>query len=289
MEIQAYFDPQTFTLTYLVFDPKTNDAVIIDPVLDFDAASGTTAEAAIEQVLVKVTKRGLRLRMVLETHAHADHLSASQVIKRHHPEASLAVSERIRLVQAVFKDVFDLGEAFPTDGSQFDRLLQDGEVVRAGSLTFKVIPTPGHTPACSSYLFEGAVFTGDALFMPDYGTGRCDFPSGSAKCLFQSITGGLYSLPESTRVYTGHDYQPGGRPLRYESTIGEERRTNIQLSAATSEVAFVALREGRDAKLTAPKLLYPSVQVNIAGGHLPMPAANGVRYLKIPLNFGRVS
>ena len=286
MDITAYFDQQTYTLTYLVSDARTRDAILVDPVLDFDAASATTSEASINRVMADLAERRLQLRMILETHAHADHLSASQVVKAKYPEAVLGVSERIRLVQSRFKGVFDLPADFATDGSQFDRLLRDDEDVTAGSLTFKVIPTPGHTPACSSFLFGDAVFTGDALFMPDYGTGRCDFPGGSAKALYQSITDRLYALPGATRVFAGHDYQPGGRPLRYESTIAEQRTANVQLNDTTTEASFIAFRERRDATLSAPKLLFPSVQVNIDGGRLPQPSANGIRYLKIPLNAG---
>jgi glyoxylase-like metal-dependent hydrolase (beta-lactamase superfamily II) len=286
MDIKAFFDQQTFTLTYVLSDPQSLDGVVIDPVLDYDPAGGTTATASAQLVLAYLTANHLTVRMILETHAHADHFSGAQAIKLVYPEAQLAISERIHHVQTAFKDVFDLPPAFKTDGSQFDRLLRDGESVRAGTLLFKVIPTPGHTPACSSYLFANAVFTGDALFMPDSGTGRCDFPGGSARALYESIPKRLYALPDEIRVYTGHDYQPGGRPLRYESTIGEERRANIHLSAETTEAAFVQLREGRDQTLDAPKLLYPSVQVNIDAGRMPGPAANGIRYLKIPLNAG---
>ena len=286
MDITAYFDPQTSTLTYLISDPLTRDAIMVDPVLDYDAAGATTSEASINRVLADVAQRKLQLRMTIETHAHADHLSASQLVKATYPAAIIAISERIRLVQSRFKGIFDLPADFATDGSQFDRLLRDDEVVTAGSLSFHVIPTPGHTPACSSYLFGDIVITGDALFMPDYGTGRCDFPGGSAQALYHSIKDRLYTLPGVTRVFTGHDYQPGGRPLRYESTIAEHRSANIQLNDQMTEAEFIDFRQRRDATLSAPKLLFPSVQVNIDGGRLPRPSTNGIRYLKIPLNVG---
>lgn len=286
MDIKAFFDQQTSTLSYVLSDPETRDGVVIDPVLDYDPAGGNTSTASVHAVLAYLSTNRLTLRMILETHAHADHLSGAQVLKQAHPEAQLAISERIRLVQAAFQDVFDLPATFKTDGSQFDRLLKDGETVQAGTLRFTVIPTPGHTPACSSYLFGDAVFTGDALFMPDSGTGRCDFPGGNARALYDSVATRLYALPDEVRVYTGHDYQPGGRPLRYESSIGEEKRTNRHLSAETRVADFVKMRESRDQTLDAPRLLYPSVQVNIDAGRLPAPAANGIPYLKIPLNAG---
>ena len=219
---------------------------------------------------------------MLETHAHADHLSASQLLRRR-LDAPVAISERIREVQATFKDILDLPPGFATDGTQFDRLLADGEVVRAGTLAFEVIPTPGHTPACASYRIADAVFTGDALFIEDYGTGRCDFPRGSADALYDSIQR-LYALPDSTRVFVGHDYQPGGRPVRWETTIGASKASNPQITAVTTRPQFVGARKARDATLAAPRLLFPSVQVNVDAGHLPAPHANGHRYLMMPLN-----
>ncbi|MEO8704384.1 MAG: MBL fold metallo-hydrolase [Kofleriaceae bacterium] len=282
LQIKAFFDERTSTLTYVVSDPVTRDAVVIDPVLDYDPATGTTFTESVDTVTAYVSREGLRVHYVLETHAHADHLSGSQLLRRRF-DAKIAISERIREVQTTFQPIFDLPASVPTDGSQFDRLLAAGELLRAGSLSFEVVPTPGHTPACVSYKIDDAVFTGDALFIEDYGTGRCDFPRGSAEALYDSIQR-LYALPDATRVFVGHDYQPGGRAVRWETTIGASKRSNPQLSATTTCEQFVTLRRARDASLAAPKLLLPSVQVNIDAGHLPAPHANGNRYIMVPLN-----
>lgn len=284
MQIKAFFDKATSTLTYVVYDDVTRDAVIVDPVLDFDPASGRISRSSVDEVVAFAREASLNVHLVLETHAHADHLSSSQILKREFPKAKLAIGENIKLVQATFKPVYALPAAFSTDGSQFDRLLYDGERVVVGSLAFNVMFTPGHTPACAAYDFDGNIFTGDALFMPDYGTGRTDFPGGSASDLFASISGRLYALPDTTRVFTCHDYQPDGRALRFESTIGEQKRTNVQLMAKTTRDEFVSFRNSRDATLASPRLLHQSVQVNIDAGHLPPSEANGVSYLKIPLS-----
>jgi glyoxylase-like metal-dependent hydrolase (beta-lactamase superfamily II) len=286
VDVKAFYDSVTNTLTYVVHDPATRDAVVIDPVLGYDPAASTTDTSAVDDVLRFVERAGLRVHYILETHAHADHLSGSQTLKKHLPQARLAIGARITQVQAVFKQAFDLPDEFETDGRQFDRLLQDGETVQAGSIAVEVLGTPGHTPACVTYRIGERLFTGDALFMPDFGTGRCDFPAGSARDLYRSIQR-LYALPEETRVYVGHDYQPGGRELRYETTIGESRRSNVQLPADRDEEAFVQFRTERDRKLSAPKLLFQSVQVNIAAGRLPSPERNQVRYLKVPINLFR--
>jgi len=283
VEIEALFDPATFTLTYVVFDPASRDAVIVDPVLDYDPLASATATRSLEKLAAVVERERLRVHYVLETHAHADHLSGSQWLKRRFG-AQIAIGERIREVQAVFKGLFDLPPSFRTDGGQFDRLLADGEVVEAGTLRLRVIATPGHTPACVSYFVGDALFTGDALFMEDQGTGRCDFPKGSAEALYDSIHERLYALPDETRVFVGHDYQPDGREVRWESTIAREKAKNVHLRASTAKPEYVALRKGRDATLTAPRLLYPSVQVNLDAGRLPPPHANGRRYLVTPLN-----
>ncbi len=283
MVIKEFYHAQTFTLTYLIYDEKTLDGVVIDPVLDFDVLASQTSTLSVEEVATFIENRRIKLHYVLETHAHADHLSGSQFLKRRF-DSLVAIGERITLVQETFKPVFDLPAAFPTDGSQFDRLLQDGEVLRAGGLEIKVLATPGHTPACVSYLIGDAVFTGDALFIEDYGTGRCDFPQGSAADLYHSVRHVLYQLPDATRVFVGHDYQPGGRALRSETTILESKLHNIQLKAETSREAFIEFRTARDAKLEAPRLLFQSVQVNIDAGHLPSPHSNGKRYLISPLN-----
>jgi glyoxylase-like metal-dependent hydrolase (beta-lactamase superfamily II) len=284
MHVEPFYDPRTSTLTYVVSDPDTRDAIVIDPVLDYDPATGKVWTESVDRVTEYVHRERLRLHLVLETHAHADHLSGSQLLRRRF-DARVAIGERIREVQAVFQGVFDLPPSFATDGSQFDRLLADGEQVRAGSLTIGVLATPGHTPACLSYRIADGVFTGDALFTEDYGTGRCDFPRGSAEDLFDSVQR-LYRLPDATRVFPGHDYQPGGRDVRWETTIGASKARNPQLSATTTKSEFVAMRRARDATLSAPRLLYPSVQVNVDAGRLPAPHANGRRYLVVPLQVG---
>ena len=282
MQIKTWFDKGTYTLTYCVYDSATNDAIVIDSVWDYDPASGAIRLDSVNEVTEFIKANNLNLHYILETHAHADHLTGAQPLKKNFPHAKVAIGARIVDVQKVFKTVFNLDDHFIADGRQFDVLLTEGSETKAGSLTFKTIFTPGHTPACASYLIGDVVFTGDALFMPDSGTGRCDFPSGSAELLFESIQK-LYQLPDSTRVFTAHDYQPNGRPLRYESTIGEEKRSNIQLKDNTTKAEFVAFRTARDKTLSAPRLLLPSIQVNIDAGHLPAPESNGKSYLKMPL------
>lgn len=282
MEIIHFFDEDTFTLTYLVIDPKTRDTVIIDPVLDFDPPSGAVTHKSLEKLKDFISGRNLVVRAILETHAHADHLSSSQLLKEIYPDAVIGIGEKIKVVQEVFKAHFNI-DYLKTNGSQFDLLFKDFQEVSFGSIKMKAIPTPGHTPACMSYLFGDALFTGDALFMPDYGTGRCDFPRGSAKDLYHSVAKNLYSLPDETRVFVGHDYQPNGRELQFMTTIGESKKSNIQLKASTSEKEFIEFREKRDKTLKAPRLLLPSIQVNIDAGKLPPAEDNGVSYLKLPL------
>ena len=284
MQIKPFYDARTSTVSYVVHDPASRDAVIIDPVLDYDPAASKVWAESVEQIIEFVRGQNLNVHYILETHAHADHLSGSQLLRRAFPQAKIAIGERITVVQQTFKTIFDLTADFPTDGSQFDRLLKDGETVAAGSLRVEVIFTPGHTPACATYKIGNAIFTGDAIFMPDGGTGRCDFPAGSAKDLYRSITEKLYSLPDSTRVFVGHDYQPGGREVAWETTIGDEKRNNIQLKATTSEEEFIQFRSARDKTLAAPKLLFQSVQVNIDAGKMPKPNEDKKRYLKIPVN-----
>ncbi len=283
-QIKEFFDKNTWTLTYVVWDEKTNDAIVVDPVMDYDPASSKTSDESAKEVIEFLRSKQLNLHFILETHAHADHLSGSQIIKREFPKARIAIGEKITKVQEIFKGVFGLPEDFKTDGSQFDRLLKDGEEFGAGSIKIKTLFTPGHTPACASYYIDGNLFVGDALFMPDYGTGRCDFPAGSAAELYHSVHGRLYEFPADTKVYTGHDYMPNGRPLKFMATIAEEKKDNIQLKADTSLDDFVRFRTERDRTLAAPKLLLPSVQVNIDAGHLPEPAKNGKRYLRIPVS-----
>lgn len=287
MQIKAIFDPATSNITYIVWLSKTKDAIIIDSVLDYNPVGAKVSFASINKVMDYVNANSLVVHYILETHAHADHLSGSQVLKERLPTAQVAISKRITEVQTIFKGVFDLHSEFPVDGSQFDVLFDANETLVAGALEIKVLPTPGHTPACSSFLIGDAVFTGDAIFMPDVGTGRCDFPGGSAQSLFTSVTTQLYALPDATRVFVGHDYPPETRDTGWETTIGEQKAKNKQLAASTTVEEYLDFRDKRDSGLSAPKLLFQSVQVNIAAGHLPTAANNEKRYLKIPLNISQ--
>jgi glyoxylase-like metal-dependent hydrolase (beta-lactamase superfamily II) len=281
MRVQHFFDESTFTLSYIVFNETTKDAIIIDPVLDFDPPSGKIDHQSALKLITFAQDHHLIIHYILETHAHADHLSSSQLLKKYFPLAKIGISERIKTVQKVFKDVFHLKD-FKDDGSDFDFLIKDEISFKAGSLSIYPIPTPGHTPACTSFMIQDNLFTGDALFMPDYGTGRCDFPQGSAEQLYHSVMR-LYSLPEETKVFVGHDYQPNNRKLEFQTTIGESKKNNIQLNSSISRETYIQFREKRDQTLKAPHLLLPSLQVNIAAGHLPKEEDNGVSYLKLPL------
>ncbi len=283
MEIKAFFDEPTFTLTFLVWDEESKDAVVIDSVLNYNPLSSTTSTNSIDALSDHVRQNGLRVHYALETHAHADHLSGAQMLKKRF-DAKTAIGANITAVQEVFKGVFDLDDGFPTDGRQFDKLIEDGETLRAGSLEVKAIATPGHTPACLSYLIGDALFTGDALFMHDYGTGRTDFPKGSANELYDSIHERLYSLPDETRVFPGHDYMPNDRPVAWETTIGKSKAKNPHLRAETPAEEFVQLREARNQELDAPRLLFQSVQFNINGGQFTAPGSTGIRYFKVPVN-----
>jgi len=283
MKIETRFDPATYTLTYVVYDEQTRDAFLIDPVLDYDPLASQTSVTSAEELSGWIREQGLRVHYILETHAHADHLTAAQYL-RAQLGAKVAIGEHIPQIQRTFKALLGMPEDFETDGRQFDLLVADEQRLQAGSLEIRVLHTPGHTPACVSYLVGDALFTGDALFMPDYGTGRCDFPAGSADDLYTSVHDKLYALPDDTRVFVGHDYQPGGRPLRYETTIGASKRHNPQLQAETSREDFVRFRNERDATLTPPRLIFQSVQINIDAGRLPAPDGEERRYLRVPLN-----
>jgi glyoxylase-like metal-dependent hydrolase (beta-lactamase superfamily II) len=288
MNITPFFDTRTFTVTYVVHDPTTRDALIIDPVLDYDPAGSKIWTESSDEVVEFVREHDLNVQAILETHAHADHLSGAQHIKERLGEVPVGVGARITEVQKIFKAVFGLPAGFAVDGSQFDLLLEPETTVDFGSLSVEVIPTPGHTPACSAYLIGDAVFTGDALFMPDVGTGRCDFPGGSSEDLYDSIHERLYALPPETRVFVGHDYPGGrGREASWETTVAEQRESNVALPWGRDRADFVSWREARDATLSSPKLLFQSVQVNIDAGNLPDPDANQVSYLRIPLNVFR--
>lgn len=283
IEIEPFYDTRTSTITYVVYDPETRDAIVIDPVLDYDPKASKTWTESVDRVYRFVKEHELRTHFVLETHAHADHLSGSQRLAAALPGAKVGIGEHIADVQKMFKQIFDLPDDFPEDGRQFDVLLADGETFEAGSLKISVMHTPGHTPACVNYLIGDAVFTGDTLFMPDMGTARCDFPGGSSSNMYRSVHR-LFELPDSTRVFVGHDYQPGGREVAWETTIGEQKRSNIQIAEGISESEYIEKRDARDATLEAPQLLFQSVQVNIDAGNLPDEHRNGIRYLRIPIN-----
>lgn len=281
MLVKEFFDTVTATLTFVVWDEATKDAVVIDPVLDYDPLASQTSTASLHKLAAFIDEQALNVRFVLETHAHADHLSGSQWLRRKY-DAGVVIGDQITRVQETFRGVFDLPETFATDGTQFDKLVSAGERFSAGSLEIKVIPTPGHTPACVTFEIGGALFVGDTLFMDDYGTGRCDFPDGSANALYDSVQK-LYAYPDETRIFVGHDY-PDGREMRFETTIGASKKKNPQIRAETTREEFVTFRDARDATLAPPRLIFQSVQVNINAGALPAAHDNGVRYLKTPLN-----
>ena len=280
MQIKPFFDPDTWTLTYVVHDDGVG--VVIDSVLDYDPASGRTSTRSVDAVSDYIDAEKLEIPYVLDTHAHADHITAMQVL-RDRSGAKTVIGAGITGVQETFKKVFHLGDEFATDGSQFDVLIDGGARLQAGPLEIEAIHTPGHTKACLSFKIGDALFVGDVLFQPDYGTARADFPGGSADDLFDSVQR-LYALPGDTRVFTGHDYQPDGRPLEFESTITAQREHNVQLTQKTDREDFVRFREDRDSNLAVPRLILPSVQVNIRAGRMPEPESDGNSYLKIPIN-----
>ncbi|UNK41776.1 MBL fold metallo-hydrolase [Luteimonas sp. S4-F44] len=282
-EVTPFFHVGSSTWSYVVRDPASRAAAIIDPVLDFDAASARTDTVSAAHLLDHVRSRDLDVRWILETHAHADHLSAGDWLRRQLPGARLAIGEGIRTVQKAFRPIFNLGEHFPVDGSQFDQLFAPDAAFAIGEVAAQVIPVPGHTSDSNAYLIGDALFTGDSLFMPDGGTARCDFPGGDAAMLYRSIQR-LFALPDTTRVFVCHDYGPGGRPVACETTIGCQRRENIHVRDGIDEATFVAMRTARDATLAMPALLLPAVQTNLRAGALPEPEANGVRYLKLPID-----
>ncbi|KHS42283.1 MBL fold metallo-hydrolase [Novosphingobium subterraneum] len=281
--VTTFFDEATFTATHVVHDPATLRAAVIDPVLDFDQASGRTSHASADRVLAHVEAHGLTVDWLLETHAHADHLSAAPYFKQR-LGGQIVIGSAIRTVQDVFGKVFNEGPAFARDGSQFDLLMDDGHAFRVGEIEAVALHVPGHTPACLAYVIGDAVFVGDTLFMPDYGTARADFPGGDARTLYRSIRR-LMALPDETRVFLCHDYKATGRDqFVWETTIGAERTANVHVHEGVSEDEFVAMREARDATLGMPKLILPSIQVNMRAGHLPEPDSNGVRYLRLPVD-----
>jgi glyoxylase-like metal-dependent hydrolase (beta-lactamase superfamily II) len=281
--IRAFFDEATNTFSYLVADPATKRAAVIDPVLDYDPKSGEVDIRSVEAILAVAAESGLTIEWSLETHAHADHLSGSPYVKAK-TGAKIGIGENIKEVQRIFRPVFNATD-LKTDGSDFDRLFKDGERFEIGRLEVEVIHTPGHTPACISYKIADAVLVGDTLFMPDYGTARADFPGGDAHKLYRSIRK-LMSLPPETRLFMCHDYKaPGRDTYAFVTTVGEQRSRNVHVHEGVGEDEFVAMRNARDATLSAPTLLLPSIQVNIRAGRFPAAEANGVRYLKIPVKF----
>ncbi|ABC39027.1 MBL fold metallo-hydrolase [Burkholderia thailandensis] len=295
MTVEGFFDPATCTISYLLLDSGSGECALIDSVLDYDPKSGRTRTASADQLIARVAALGARVRWLLETHVHADHLSAAPYLKAR-VGGEIAIGRHVTRVQDVFGKLFNAGPSFAHDGSQFDRLLDDGDTLALGALSIRAMHTPGHTPACMTYVVtegraahgapgarDAAAFVGDTLFMPDYGTARCDFPGGDARTLYRSIRKVL-SLPPATRLYMCHDYQPNGRAVQYASTVANELRENVHIREGVTEDDFVAMRTARDATLDMPVLMLPSVQVNMRAGRLPEPEDNGVRYLKIPLD-----
>jgi len=280
--IQAFFDPKTYTVSYVVADPATSRAAVIDPVLDFDFKSGRTTTDSADRVLDFIRQQGLQVDWIIETHAHADHISGARHIQKQ-AGGRIAIGAHIRDVQAVFKKLFNLERSFLPDGSQFDHLFADGEVFCIGNLEAKALLVPGHTPADMAYLIGDAVFVGDTLFMPDVGTARADFPGGDARQLYQSIRR-LLDLPSQTAIYVCHDYPPASRQAQWKTTVGEQRASNMHVRDGIGEDEFVRMRKARDATLEVPTLILPSIQINVRGGQMPPPDDNGVSYLRIPVN-----
>ena len=279
---QAFFDPKTWTVTYVVWDRATLRAAVIDPVLDYDFKSGHTSSSSADQVLACVAEHSLQVDWILETHAHADHLSGARFLQQR-VGGRIAIGENIRAVQATFKKLYNLERSFLPDGSQFDHLFKDGETFQIGEVEAIAMLVPGHTPADMAYLIDGAVFVGDTLFMPDVGSARADFPGGDAHQLYRSMHR-LLALPPETTMYVCHDYPPDAREPRWQTTVAEQRAHNIHIHDGISEEAFVAMRQARDATLEVPTLILPSIQVNVRAGELPPADENGVSYLRIPLN-----
>jgi glyoxylase-like metal-dependent hydrolase (beta-lactamase superfamily II) len=280
--VQSFFDPATWTVSYVVYEKEGSACAIIDSVLDYDPKSGRTGTSSADMLMAFVQEKNLRVEWILETHAHADHLSAAHYLKNKWG-GKIAIGAAITNVQDVFKRIFHLESEFRPDGHQFDHLLQDGETFAIGALTAEALAVPGHTPACMAYRIGDAVFVGDTLFMPDVGTARCDFPGGNAHTLYRSMRK-LLSLPAQTRLFMCHDYPPEGRPPAWETTVAEQRAKNIHVHDGVSEEDFVTMRTARDATLEMPVLILPSVQINIRAGEMPPKEDNGVSYLKIPIN-----
>ncbi len=282
-EVKAFFDEATFTISYVVSDPETKKCAVIDSLLDFDQASGRTATTSADELIAYVKEAGLECEWIIDTHVHADHLTAAPYIKSQLGGVT-GIGDNISVVKKVFSGIFNEGQKFHTDGSQFDHLFADGETYKVGNIEAKAIHTPGHTPACMSHVIGDAVFVGDTIFMPDFGTARCDFPGGDAGTLFDSIQK-LFALPDETRMFLCHDYKAPGRDYyHWETTVGEEKAKNIHVKTGTSKDDFIKMRTERDATLAMPKLILPSVQINMRAGNMPEPEDNGQRYMKLPIN-----
>lgn len=282
-DIKAFFDEATFTVSYIVSDPETAYCVIIDSVLDYDPASGRTSTGSADAMIAYVEEKGLEPELILDTHVHADHLTAAPYLKAKF-DAETGIGDQVPIIQDTFGAIFNAEPDFKRDGSQFDYLFSDGAHFTVGNIPARVLHTPGHTPACSAYVIGDAVFVGDTMFMPDYGTARCDFPGGDARTLYRSIQK-LFELPDETRVFVCHDYLPSGREQYvWETTIGEQKAKNVHVGGGVSEDDFVKMREEKDATLAMPTLILPSVQVNMRAGAFPPAEENGVSYLKLPLN-----
>ncbi len=281
-DVRAFFDPATWTLTYIVKDPNSSSCAIVDSVLDYEAASGRTKTKSADQVIAMVESENLTVEWILETHVHADHLSAAPYL-HNKLGGKIGIGAHITDVQNIFGNLFNAEPEFRRDGSQFDHLFSDGDTFAIGGLTATAMHTPGHTPACMTYHIGDALFVGDTMFMPDFGTARCDFPGGDARVLYQSIQR-LLALPPETRMFMCHDYMPNGREMQYETTVGEQKVSNLHVHDGVSEDEFVAMRSAKDKTLSMPTLILPSVQVNMRAGELPPAEDNGVRYLKIPLD-----
>ncbi|MCE4555355.1 MBL fold metallo-hydrolase [Roseateles cellulosilyticus] len=280
--VQAFFDDKTFTVSYVIADSASRCAAIVDPVLDFDFKSGRTSTVQADRLLAYVREHGLTVQWILETHAHADHLSSARYLQEH-VGGRIAIGERIREVQATFKKLYNLERNFLPDGAQFDHLFKDEEVFHIGDIEARALLVPGHTPADMAYVTDGTVFVGDTLFMPDIGTARADFPGGDAHTLYASMRR-ILALPPQTRMFVCHDYPPAGRAPAWETTVAEQRASNIHVRDGITEAEFVSMRKARDATLDVPALILPSIQINIRAGQLPPAEGDGVSYLKIPLN-----
>ena len=282
-EVTGFFDEATFTISYVIADPSTNSCAIIDSLIDYDPASGRTNTRSADKLIAFVREQGLTCEWIIDTHVHADHLTAAPYI-REKLGGKTAIGNAIPIVQRVFGEIFNEGQAFHTDGSQFDHLFEDGETYQIGNIQARALHTPGHTPACMSHVIGDAVFVGDTIFMPDFGTARCDFPGGDAGTLYDSIQK-LFALPDEARMFLCHDYKaPGRDEFVWETTVGDQKRSNIHIKIGTSRDEFITMRTARDKTLDMPKLILPSVQVNMRAGEMPPPEDNGVRYMKVPIN-----